>query len=136
MATSNDSDLKWRHFIEKLLRVLHELRRIVVHCRRAAPPSRAPIHAIDLALFIPIGTLIHTTHSWAGLLTFLEQEGLLVEYQIVEDTREEDTFEHDQVAYDLAREECVLQLLVLDEVVQPLLAKTRHAAHFEEVRGF
>ena len=103
MATSNDSNLKWRHFIEKLLGVLYELGRFVVHSGRAAPPSRTPIHAISLAFFIPIGTFIHTSHSWARLLTFLEQERLFVKYQIVEDTREEDTFEHDQVAYDFAR---------------------------------
>ena len=109
--------------------------RIVVHSGRAAPPGRAPIHAIGLAFFITIGTLVHTGYSWARLLTFLEQKGLFVEYQIVKDTRKEDAFEHDQVAYDFTCEERVLQFLVLNEVVQPLLTKTRHSTHLEEVRG-
>ena len=60
------------------------------------------------------------------LLTPLQQEGLLVEDQIVEDTGEEYAFKHDQVAHNLTCQECILKLLILDEVIQPLLAKPRH----------
>ena len=61
---------------------------------------------------------------------------MLVEDQIVEDAGKEDAFKHDQVTDDLACEESVLQLLVLNEVVQPLLAKSRHARHLEKVARF
>ena len=52
-----------------------------------------------------------------GVLALLEQESLLVKDQVVEDTGKENAFKHDQVADDFTCEECVLQLLVLDEVV-------------------
>ena len=61
---------------------------------------------------------------------------MLVEDQIVEDAGEEDAFKHDQVTDDLACQESVLQLLVLNEVVQPLLAKSWHARHLEKVARF
>ena len=54
--------------------------------------------------------------------------------EVVEYAGEEDTLKHDQVADDLAGKEGVLQLLVLNEVVEPLFAETRHATHFEKVR--
>lgn len=61
---------------------------------------------------------------------------MLVEDQIVEDAGEEDAFKHDQVTDDLACQESVLQLLVLNEVVQPLFAKSWHARHLEKVARF
>ena len=61
---------------------------------------------------------------------------MLVEDQIVEDAGEEDAFKHDQVTDDLTCQESVLQLLVLNEVVQPLLAKSWHARHLEKVARF
>ena len=52
-----------------------------------------------------------------GVLALLKQESLLVKDQVVEDTGKENALKHDQVADDFTCEECVLQLLVLDEVV-------------------
>lgn len=63
----------------------------------------------------------------------LHQEGLLVKDKIVEDAGEEDTLKHDEVPHNFTGEKSVLQLLVLDEVVEPLLAEAWHATHFEEV---
>ena len=69
-----------------------------------------------------------------GVLALLEQKSLLVKDQVVEDTGKENAFKHDQVADDFTREECVLQLLILDEVIEPLLAKAWHTTHLKEVR--
>ena len=70
-----------------------------------------------------------------SLLWLLEQESLLVKDQVVEDTCEENTLQHDQVANDFTREECVLQLRILNEIVKPLFTKPWHATHLEEIRG-
>lgn len=86
-----------------------------------------------LALFVHVALIVAAI--FVHFLAALEQEGLLVEDEVVEDAGEEDTFKHDQVADDLACQEGILKLLVLDEVVEPLLPKPGHSGHLEEVAG-
>ncbi len=54
---------------------------------------------------------------FVDLLTFLQQKGLLVEDQVIEYAGKENTFKHDQVPDNFTSEECILQLLVCDEVI-------------------
>lgn len=67
-------------------------------------------------------------------LVFLEKKRLLIEDQIVENAREEDALEHEDVSDDLTCKKSVLQFRVLNKVVKPLFTKAWHSAHFEEVR--
>jgi len=71
----------------------------------------------------------------AHLLAFLQQKGLLVEDQVIEHTCKEDALKHDQVADDFTGQESVLQFLVLDEIVKPLLSESWHSTHLEEIGG-
>ena len=68
-----------------------------------------------------------------SLLAPLQQKGLLIEDEIVEDAGKEDAFKHDQVTNNFTGKESVLKLLVLYEVIEPLFAKSWHPAHLEEV---
>ena len=52
-----------------------------------------------------------------SLLTFLQQEGLLIKDKVIEDTGEEDALQHDQIADDLTRQESVLKLLIRYEII-------------------
>ena len=70
------------------------------------------------------------------LLALLQEEGLLVENEVVEDGGVEHALQHHQIPNHLTSQEDVLQLLVLYEVVEPLLSEAGHAAHLEKVRRF
>ena len=58
---------------------------------------------------------------------------MFIENKVIEDGSEEDAFEHHQIPHHFTRQEDVLQLLVRDKVVEPLLSETWHTAHFEKV---
>ena len=62
-----------------------------------------------LALLVIAGFIVAKGPS---LLTFLQQEGLLIEDKVIKDTSEEDALQHDQIADDLTRQESVLKLLI------------------------
>ena len=68
------------------------------------------------------------------MLALLDLEGLLVEDEVVEDRGVENALKHNDVADDLARQERILQFLVRNKVIKPLLAEARHSTHLEEVR--
>jgi len=134
MPATNYSNLKWRHLIQQLHWVLHDVGGWLLHARWAASLGRAPIVLAVCSLLALLITDAFTSLS-AHLLAFLQQKGLLVEDQVIEHTCKEDAFKHDQVADDFTGQESVLQFLVLDEIVKPLLSESWHSAHLEEIGG-
>ena len=138
VATSKDTDLEWWHLVEELDRVLHDVRRRVVHGTATWCAARLGrvllLSNIAMLAFLVIAGFI--VAKGPSLLTFLQQEGLLIEDKVIEDTGEEDALQHDQIADDLTRQESVLKLLIRDEIIKPLFAETGHSTHFEEVAGF
>ena len=139
MAAPDDSYLEWRHLIEQLNRVLHDIGCWVVHsCSWGVTGlSWALIACITLLLTLFLVVLVvacvSSIHHSSCLLTFLKQEGLLIQDEIVEHTRKENALQHNQVADNFTCKEGILQFLVLNEIVKPLLTKSRHSAHLKEV---
>ena len=68
MATTNDTDLEWRHLIEQLLRVLHNASAvtILVYSRLTTSLGRRVLHQIALLAF-----LVSPTHIFAILILLL-----------------------------------------------------------------
>ena len=114
MATSKDTDLEWWHLVEELNRVLHDVRSRVVHGTATWCAARLGrvllLSNIAMLAFLVIAGFI--VAKGPSLLTFLQQEGLLIEDKVIKDTGEEDTLQHDQIADDLTRQESVLKLLI------------------------
>ena len=123
MTASDDTDFEWWHIVEELNRVLDNLRaRLLAHSWRAA-------HIRWVLLFFFVWAFLISLF----LILLLQQEGLFIENKVIEDGSEEDAFEHHQIPHHFTRQEDVLQLLVRDKVVEPLLSETWHTAHFEKV---
>ena len=131
MATTDDPNLERWHLIEQLLTVLHQIRASRLLLVAACISRRVWLHISLLTLLFSIVALVVVFIG--SLLAPLQQKGLLIEDEIVEDAGKEDAFKHDQVTNNFTGKESVLKLLVLYEVIEPLFAKSWHSAHLEEV---
>lgn len=62
--------------------------------------------------------------------------GMLVQHKLIKDACIKHTLKHEHISHDFTGHECVLHLLVRDEIVEPVLSKLRNTTHLKEIWWF